>query len=436
MKILTYQTKAGGQRLGALSPDERHVIDLSTLAPDAIALLEGGEQAIDAAREHLAITPQENWTELEQVTLCSPVPRPGTIRETMCFEAHIINCIRLRMGPLGPLDERLARLVGTRRSLAGRLNSSFYQRPPYYKTNPRSVVGTDTDVRIPPYTKQFDYELSGASTSASRAQTSRSTVHTSTSAATRSSTISRPATPSSTRCVGAWVPPRARTSTPGTRSAHGSSPRTRSRPLQAHHDRPRRRRGVVARELRRDLRPIRRAHRLHVPLRDALPRRLHRLRHLLRQTRQGVRTRARTIPHRRQHRRTRGRAHWRPAQPGDLKHEPWTTCPKKLSQSFVRPSGAWRGRGCGFGWTCLGGGGDDCRFRPKRVRAQLRSRGLSGNLVHSAGTARWRFAPASPPASRSRVPAPVVPTSGRERAADFRWPASVTARLHCARLPA
>ena len=159
MKILTYQTKAGGQRLGTLSPDERHVIDLSTLAPDAIALLEGGEQAIDAAREHLAITRQENWTELEQVTLCSPVPRPGTIRETMCFEAHIINCIRLRMGPLGPLDERLARLVGTRRSLAGRLNSSFYQRPPYYKANPRSVVGTDTDVRIPPYTKQLDYEL-------------------------------------------------------------------------------------------------------------------------------------------------------------------------------------------------------------------------------------------------------------------------------------
>ena len=143
----------------AWGADERHVIDLSTLAPDAIALLEGGEQAIDAAREHLAITPQENWTELEQVTLCSPVPRPGTIRETMCFEAHIINCIRLRMGPLDPLDERLARLVGTRRSLAGRLNSSFYQRPPYYKANPRSVVGTDTDVRIPPYTKQFDYEL-------------------------------------------------------------------------------------------------------------------------------------------------------------------------------------------------------------------------------------------------------------------------------------
>ena len=81
-----------------------------------------------------------------------------------------------------------------------------------------------------------------------------------------------------------------------------------------------------------------------------------------------------------------------------------TSCGRPALRSclntFVRLSGAWRGRGCGFGWTCLGGGGDDCRFRPKRVRAQLRSRGLSGEHVRSAGTARWRFAPASPPASR------------------------------------
>jgi 2-keto-4-pentenoate hydratase/2-oxohepta-3-ene-1,7-dioic acid hydratase in catechol pathway len=159
MKILTYQTTAGGQRLGALSLDERHVIDLSTVAPDAIALLDGGERAMHAAREQLASAPPENRSALEQVTLCSPVPRPGTIRETMTFEAHIINCIRQRMGPLGPLDERLARLVGNRRSLAGRLNSSFYEQPPYYKANPRSVVVTDTDIRIPPYTSQFDYEL-------------------------------------------------------------------------------------------------------------------------------------------------------------------------------------------------------------------------------------------------------------------------------------
>jgi len=77
----------------------------------------------------------------------------------MTFEAHIINVIRLRLGRLAAVDERLARIVGTRRSIAGLLNRSFYQQPPYYKANPRSVVGTNAEVRIPSYTKQFDYEL-------------------------------------------------------------------------------------------------------------------------------------------------------------------------------------------------------------------------------------------------------------------------------------
>ncbi len=159
MKILTYHTGDAAPRLGALSLDERHVIDLSAIAPDAIALLEGGERALETARAHLATAPEQSWIALDQATLLSPVPRPASIRETMTFEAHVINCIRQRMGPLGPIDERLGRLVGTRRSLAGRLNSSFYKRPPYYKANTRSVVGTDADVRIPAYAKQFDYEL-------------------------------------------------------------------------------------------------------------------------------------------------------------------------------------------------------------------------------------------------------------------------------------
>ena len=53
----------------------------------------------------------------------------------MTFEAHIINVIRMRLGPLARLDGRLARIVGTRRSIAGMLNRCFYDRPPYYKAN-------------------------------------------------------------------------------------------------------------------------------------------------------------------------------------------------------------------------------------------------------------------------------------------------------------
>jgi 2-keto-4-pentenoate hydratase/2-oxohepta-3-ene-1,7-dioic acid hydratase in catechol pathway len=159
MRILTYRNGDGANRLGALAPDGEHVIELSAVAADAITLLEGGERAIDAASREAANADPETWQALGGVTLCAPVPRPSSIRETMTFEAHIINCIRLRLGPLAGVDERLARIVGTRRSIAGLLNRSFYERPPYYKANPRSVVGTNADVRVPSYARQFDYEL-------------------------------------------------------------------------------------------------------------------------------------------------------------------------------------------------------------------------------------------------------------------------------------
>jgi hypothetical protein len=122
MKILTYQNGDGGQRLGALAPDSEHVIDLTAVAPDAVTLREGGVRAIDAARHHVAYAELEAWRALDEVTLCAPVPRPSSIRETMTFEAHIINAIRVRLGPLAAVDERVARIVGTRRSIAGLLN--------------------------------------------------------------------------------------------------------------------------------------------------------------------------------------------------------------------------------------------------------------------------------------------------------------------------
>ena len=135
------------------------MVALTAVTANAITFLEGGQRAIDAAREYVANADPETWHALDDVTLCAPVPRPGSIRETMTFEAHIINVIRLRLGPLAGIDERLSQLVGTRRSIAGLLNRSFYQQPPYYKANPRSVVGTNAEVRIPSYTRQFDYEL-------------------------------------------------------------------------------------------------------------------------------------------------------------------------------------------------------------------------------------------------------------------------------------
>jgi 2-keto-4-pentenoate hydratase/2-oxohepta-3-ene-1,7-dioic acid hydratase in catechol pathway len=161
--------------LGALDPSgelvcalgaaaEARGVERPTTFARALPFLAGGHNAVDQARE-LA-----NWAfgerpkgvvhELGELQLASPVPRPNSVRDTMSFERHIIQATRRAVpAPLRKLDIALERRVGPRRSLAGRANKAFYERPLYYKSNPRSVVGPDAEVRMPSYTKRFDYEL-------------------------------------------------------------------------------------------------------------------------------------------------------------------------------------------------------------------------------------------------------------------------------------
>lgn len=161
--------------VGVLAPDGELVCGLEAAArarpePDADAfararlLLRSGPQGLERAGEladwAFRERPEGVVEALADVRLVSPVPRPASIRDTMSFERHIIQATRrAALGPLGRLDDLIERRVGPRRSIAGRLNRAFYERPLYYKSNPRSVVGHEADVRIPSYTNRFDYEL-------------------------------------------------------------------------------------------------------------------------------------------------------------------------------------------------------------------------------------------------------------------------------------
>jgi 2-keto-4-pentenoate hydratase/2-oxohepta-3-ene-1,7-dioic acid hydratase in catechol pathway len=174
VRLVSYRG-ANARGLGALSPDGMLVCSLAAAAeargerrPDTFArprnLLRAGPEAAERARELAEWAFQERSEKiveaLRDVELSSPVPRPMSIRDAMSFERHVIGATRRGgLGRLGKLDELLERRVGPRRSLAGRLNRAFYERPLYYKSNPHSVVGPDADVRMPAYTKRFDYEL-------------------------------------------------------------------------------------------------------------------------------------------------------------------------------------------------------------------------------------------------------------------------------------
>jgi 2-keto-4-pentenoate hydratase/2-oxohepta-3-ene-1,7-dioic acid hydratase in catechol pathway len=147
MKLATFQHNGSPPRPGVVTGDG--VAPLPH--PDMIAFLEAGGEAPEPLPEALP---------LSAVTLLAPVPRPGSIRDCMAFEEHVINSTRaIGLGPYARVDRLAERFLGQRFSIAHRASRSFYRQPPYYKSNPRSVVGPDAEVRIPAYCEQFDYEL-------------------------------------------------------------------------------------------------------------------------------------------------------------------------------------------------------------------------------------------------------------------------------------
>lgn len=175
MKLVTFIQKDDVQHIGALINNDRAIVilqkgakemngELSPFFTDMLAFLRGGSAARDLAQavvEHVTSQQQPDAVvSLDRVILLAPVPRPESIRDSMAFEQHIINCTRvIGLKKFAFVDEWIERIFGRKRSLAYRFNKAWYERPIYYKSNRFSVVGPDSKVRIPAYTKKFDYEL-------------------------------------------------------------------------------------------------------------------------------------------------------------------------------------------------------------------------------------------------------------------------------------
>lgn len=161
-------------RLGAYLDNEQ-VVDLVQAAvilqsqqqihfQTMLTFLEGGTEAREIAENLLIQVETKSIEEClyqnKQIELLSPLNPLSSLRDFMAFEDHIINCIRIvGLKKLGHFDQWLEKKLGRRTSLAYLLNKSFYERPAYYKGNPRSVVGTEATVNIPRYTQKMDYEL-------------------------------------------------------------------------------------------------------------------------------------------------------------------------------------------------------------------------------------------------------------------------------------
>ncbi|BBZ48121.1 fumarylacetoacetate hydrolase family protein [Mycobacterium parmense] len=133
MKWVTFRG-ADGERTGVLAGDAIHPM------PPGVALLDligrGAEGLHQAAEEALRATS----VRLADVTLMAPIPRPPSIRDSLCFLDHMRNC----QGALG----------------AGRtLADSWYRIPAFYFACPATVLGPYEDAPTAPGSAWQDFEL-------------------------------------------------------------------------------------------------------------------------------------------------------------------------------------------------------------------------------------------------------------------------------------
>src|SRR6201996_1703812 len=136
MRWLTFRDDSG-QRTGGLNGDG-HAIHplpagaslLDLIGHGAARLQEAGEEALrSAATVHL-----------DDVTLMAPIPRPPSIRDSLCFLDHMRNC-QAAMG-------------------GGRvLKDSWYQIPAFYFACPSTVLGPYDDAPMAPGSAWQDFEL-------------------------------------------------------------------------------------------------------------------------------------------------------------------------------------------------------------------------------------------------------------------------------------
>jgi len=170
MKLATFEIPSAGgpvRRIGAVINDR--IVDLATayavhvehvnpgsdaariaaffFPSDMVAFLGLGRMGLDAARHAMdAAHTTRDWHgartihALADVHLLAPVPRPPILRDFLTFEGHMKNASRA----LGRGDD---------------IPRAFYEVPAYYKGVPDTVSGTGADVRVPPYTEKFDFEL-------------------------------------------------------------------------------------------------------------------------------------------------------------------------------------------------------------------------------------------------------------------------------------
>jgi 2-keto-4-pentenoate hydratase/2-oxohepta-3-ene-1,7-dioic acid hydratase in catechol pathway len=175
MKLVTFRTAAGEERIGAVRDDLASIADFKAGAaalgidPGAafntmIALIEAGDAGLAAARQvvELAATPRgaSAVVDMASVRLLAPVPVPQQMRDFLAFELHYkqarARALKIRAATFP--DPKAAE-IELAKTDEFHIPPIWYEQPVYYKGNRFSVVGPEADILWPRYSKKLDFEL-------------------------------------------------------------------------------------------------------------------------------------------------------------------------------------------------------------------------------------------------------------------------------------
>ena len=146
--------RSGAQAIGVVDTRSGRILDLAHAATvidkrsepafrDMLALIDGGDAALDYARNLAASWPDAASLPIAGTRLLAPLPEPRQIRDCMVFEEHVLNSAK-----------RSKERTGVERTI----EKVWYAQPIYYKANRFSVVGHDTVVQWPAYSQWMDFE--------------------------------------------------------------------------------------------------------------------------------------------------------------------------------------------------------------------------------------------------------------------------------------
>jgi 2-keto-4-pentenoate hydratase/2-oxohepta-3-ene-1,7-dioic acid hydratase in catechol pathway len=118
--------------------------DPSDSLASMLAIIDGGQAALDQVHRLREAVPAEAIADPSDVRVLAPLPEPRQIRDYGCFPDHFRNAFS-RVRGVRPEDIELPQV--------------YLDRPLHYLVNRLAVVGQDADIEWPSFSSVRDYEL-------------------------------------------------------------------------------------------------------------------------------------------------------------------------------------------------------------------------------------------------------------------------------------